>query len=766
MRAFALKAFAATFLTLSLSASLLATDEVAQTISDSVEAEQETLENPGHNKSGDTSEDAFVVEASEEGSAPKEALLTPGPSNGFPKRDITADLARLETSLQSISETLSALKSQTTPATTEGAKNSFVKNYAAFFVQCLEERTVELQKGWTDLTQFLQSLFVKEVLQNAWLAVGSTLLMFAFATLLGVGGAMVARWWLRRLLSSTVFKWAMKELEGSPRLQKTFSFVAHFLVALLPVLLLAILQVASFSMLEGGLALRNAMLSFAVGLFLWVGIWRAQEVLFQYLPLSLLNPGAQKRKRTLLSSLRFFLFFWVVDEWIINLLGFAALSRETSILVMLCFGLGLTVSAMNIVQALRQPLLRWIKSTQERQFPLLTTLFWMFWNTLPIVLYVLFVVDELLFERFFLPLVLTTFLLPMIPVLYLSFRRLRIFYVMAHRHDLHKTLLFRWLRPKTAAYRFFYLVTYGVVSLLIIEVWDLKFFYYLKFTLGSQVYEQLADFALLVFGAWLSINFGDRVLRYYLDPRPLRMGSDSLYRKGRMRTLLMILRTVLRVSIFIVFSLTILSKLQYNITPIITNLGIASAVLGFGLQSFVKDFFAGLFSLLDNNVLVGDWVDIDGKLGIVEELTLRTIKMRADNGTLMTIPFGNIKVIGNRSRHFSRVVVNVPVPYTESVERIQKIMERAYQALRKNSLYRKKLEGQIQIRGINEIRDYALIFQARIQTMPAEQEFVRRGYNRALKEILDEEGIKVPTPPYPIVRDKLSTHLTPTPLVP
>lgn len=734
-------------------------DDGGQSESVTAGASQESVTASDEPAAESASDSKISIEVKSEATPVKQDDVAPVQQDAS-KPDFKTDLARIEANLGEVQKSLSTLK-EGLPKPVEGVQgSSFVKTYASLFVQCLEERSVELQKGLNDFMVNVSGILKWKLSWRLWVEASLVLVGFGVTTFLGALFAMAANWWLNRFLAGGIFKWATAALSGRPRAQKVMALMSHFFAAILPICVLFLVQVSTFFLIEGIADLRNAMLSFATGLFVWLGVWRVQGLIFQQIPTTFLNPGAQRRRRSLSFALQLFLFFWILNDWLVELFAYFKFSSEMGVVVMFVLGFGMMSSAMAFVHALKQPIWRWIKTTQEYQFPVLTTLFWVLWNTFPVLLYIFFVFDEDFYQRFAWPLTMTTFLLPVIPALYICFRRLRAWYVLVHRHDPQRTLLFKWLQSRVTSTRFFYLFTYGVVGLLVIELWDLRFFYYLRFALGSYVYDQLADFILLLIGAWLAIHFGDRALRYYFEPKPTPYLTESLYTKGRMRTLLMVFRTALRVSVFITFSLTVLVRLQYNITPIITNLGLFSVVLSFGVQSFVKDFFAGLFSLLDNNVLVGDWVDIDGKLGIVEELTLRTIKVRADNGTLLTIPFGNIKIIGNRSRHFSCVLINLAVPYDEDPDRIQKILEKAYQTLRRNAVYRNKLAGPIEVRGVNEIRDYALVFQARIKTNPAEQEFVRRGYNRVLKDILDEENIKVPTPPYPIVRDKLESFST------
>ncbi|MGL4825509.1 MAG: mechanosensitive ion channel family protein, partial [Alphaproteobacteria bacterium] len=164
----------------------------------------------------------------------------------------------------------------------------------------------------------------------------------------------------------------------------------------------------------------------------------------------------------------------------------------------------------------------------------------------------------------------------------------------------------------------------------------------------------------------------------------------------------------------------------------------------------VKDFVTSFFMILENTLVVGDQVEIDGKAGIVEDLSLRTLRVRMDNGILLTIPFSQIGIVGNKSRLFSCVICNISIAYGENVDHIQQLVEKSYQILKKTPSFSKKVLAPLEIRGINEVTDFSMIFQVRLRTMPSQQDIVRRGFNRILKQVFDEAGIQVPTPSYSI----------------
>ena len=688
----------------------------------------------------------------------EDSVYTIDPQGIMPTAQSAKEIERLQDNLKELQKNIATLQGNITPKADEGASTKpFVKTYVSLFVDLLEERLIQLQKGLNDIGESLLNLVARQDAFAVFLDVATFFTVLLGIISLGVVGGLLAHRWLIQGLSG-IFRWALGELKEKPRLRQTASIVMSLISSVLPVLVMFLIQVSIAYAVQDTPFIHNVIYIVALGLLVWLGVWRCHTVFLQFIPNDFWGSGSTRLKRSLGFYLQIFLFFWIVDDWLVASLSFVGLSAEVNVLVTSVFGLGMTVGALLIVHTLKSPILKWIKLNQNNQFPLLTTFFWIFWNTFPAILYLMFFLDAETFYQFFYPLLMTLFFFPLIPIVNRTLKQLRITYLLSRRKTPQQGVLFRFLKPRVRTHRLCYLFSYIFVGVLFVEVWDFRVFQSLKFFVGGQLYDQLFDVVLLLFGAWVCVHFGDRILNYYLGRPPATHNEDDVfYITGRMRTLLMTSRTILRIVVAIVFGLIILSALGYNIVPIVNNLGFFTLAFGWGIQSFVKDFFAGLFSLLDNNVAVGDWVDVDGRLGIVEELTLRTIKVRSDAGTLFTIPFGSINVLGNRSRHFSRFLVNLPVPYETDPDQVQKLMDQAYQNLKKQSNYRKKILGPIQIRGINDISDYAFVYQARVQTAPTTQEFVRRGYNRQLKILLDEAGIKPPAPSYAVLKDTLTT---------
>ena len=183
--------------------------------------------------------------------------------------------------------------------------------------------------------------------------------------------------------------------------------------------------------------------------------------------------------------------------------------------------------------------------------------------------------------------------------------------------------------------------------------------------------------------------------------------------------------------------------------PIVFCLGAAGVVglaVGFGAQALVKDFFTGFFLLLENQVRHGDVVEAASKTGVVEELTLRYLRLRDYSGNVHFIPNGSISTVTNMSQGYAYAVIDAGVAYGESIERVISIMRATGERLREDAEFAGKILDDIEIAGVDAWADSAIVIRCRFRVAPLEQWGVRREYLRRLKEAFDREGIEIPFP--------------------
>src|SRR5688572_32262751 len=154
---------------------------------------------------------------------------------------------------------------------------------------------------------------------------------------------------------------------------------------------------------------------------------------------------------------------------------------------------------------------------------------------------------------------------------------------------------------------------------------------------------------------------------------------------ARIETLARVFRNAAGVVIFIVAGTLVLNELGISVAPILATAGVAGVAIGFGAQSLIKDYFTGFFLLFEDQVRQGDVVEVAGKGGLVEEVTLRYVRLRDMEGHVHYIPNGEIKLVTNRTREYATPVLDVTVAYREDTDEVLSVMREAAAALRARS---------------------------------------------------------------------------------
>ncbi|HEX2031951.1 MAG TPA: mechanosensitive ion channel family protein [Actinomycetota bacterium] len=228
-------------------------------------------------------------------------------------------------------------------------------------------------------------------------------------------------------------------------------------------------------------------------------------------------------------------------------------------------------------------------------------------------------------------------------------------------------------------------------------------------------------------------------------------GIESLTQEmnlQRTATLTEVVSYAIRVVVWTVATLMILGQLGINLGPLLAGAGIVGVALGFGAQNLVKDFLAGFFILLENQFGVGDQVEIQvlGKelSGRVEALDLRTTEVRSFEGTLHTIPNGNIIVSGNRSRGWARAIVDVGVAYDEDVDRVRGILEELFEEVRREDGFKDAFFEGPKVLGVEQIGEKDFVLRVIAETRPSRRPGLESELRVRIKRRFDERGVKVP----------------------
>lgn len=225
----------------------------------------------------------------------------------------------------------------------------------------------------------------------------------------------------------------------------------------------------------------------------------------------------------------------------------------------------------------------------------------------------------------------------------------------------------------------------------------------------------------------------------------VRQKEDPEFQK-RTQTLASIIRYISVITILLVGTMMVLKEFGIEIGPLLAAAGIVGLAVGFGAQSLVKDVISGFFILLEDQIRVGDVVQIAGKGGLVEKINLKTTILRDLAGNVHYVPNGHIDVVTNMTKDYSRYVFDIGVAYRENVDEVIEVIKEVDKELRNDPDYKDDILEPVEILGLDQFADSAVIVKARTTTMPIKQWRVGREFNRRLKMKFDERGIEIPFP--------------------
>jgi small-conductance mechanosensitive channel len=216
--------------------------------------------------------------------------------------------------------------------------------------------------------------------------------------------------------------------------------------------------------------------------------------------------------------------------------------------------------------------------------------------------------------------------------------------------------------------------------------------------------------------------------------------------KKRAETLVRLLRQGVLVVVWLIGGLVALREIGLEIGPILASVGVAGLAIGFGAQNLVKDVISGFFLILENQVRVGDVAIVNGTGGLVERLSFRTIVLRDLQGTVHVFPNGSINTLANMTQTWSAFVFDIGVAYKEDVDRVIPILRRVGEEMRADEQFGPSILEDIEIFGVDEFADSAVVIKGRIKTVPIKQWDVGREYRRRIKQAFDREGVEIPFP--------------------
>lgn len=267
-------------------------------------------------------------------------------------------------------------------------------------------------------------------------------------------------------------------------------------------------------------------------------------------------------------------------------------------------------------------------------------------------------------------------------------------------------------------------------------------------TIGEALAAVAFRILLVVLIGYVLLAVVNAFIQRRLDEELPQDGEEEEMEEGgaggsRIVTLLILLRKFLTITIVVIAGLMILSALGVNIGPLIAGAGVIGLAIGFGAQTLVKDIISGVFFLIDDAFRVGDYVQVAGTKGTVEQISIRSLRLRHPRGQVNFIPFGDIATVTNLSRDYIITKLDFRVRYDTDVEKVRKIIKKkVYKEIMKDPELANKLLDKIKSQGVREMDDSAMIMRVKYKTRPGDQFVIRKHVYQLMREAFQEAGIE------------------------
>jgi small conductance mechanosensitive channel len=242
----------------------------------------------------------------------------------------------------------------------------------------------------------------------------------------------------------------------------------------------------------------------------------------------------------------------------------------------------------------------------------------------------------------------------------------------------------------------------------------------------------------------ITMLFIGRLVRKAIRPERFKSKHEEQQRE---ETLSSMLSTTVRVIIWLIAGMMLLSEFNIDIAPLIAGAGIIGVALGFGAQSMVKDFLAGIFIVTENQYRVGDVVQINKEIdGVVERITMRETVLRDLDGMVHHIPNGNIDFATNMTMEYANINLNVGVSYSSDIEKVEKIINEVGESLANDEKWKERIIEPPQFLRVDKFADSAIIVKIMGKTVPMEQWAITGELRKRLKVAFDKNSIEIPFP--------------------
>jgi moderate conductance mechanosensitive channel len=286
-------------------------------------------------------------------------------------------------------------------------------------------------------------------------------------------------------------------------------------------------------------------------------------------------------------------------------------------------------------------------------------------------------------------------------------------------------------------------IVYVLAALTLLQAWNIGTFAWLGSDVGRRITGNLLSIAIVLAAAvavWETVASA-------IERSLSAIDTGDARRRTRVRTLLPLFRTAVLVVIVVLTALIVLSHIGIDIAPLLAGAGVIGVAIGFGSQALVKDIITGLFILMEDQIAVGDVVDVGrDHAGVVEAISVRTIRLRDQAGSVHTVPFSEVTTVKNLTRDFAYAVARITISYSEDIDRVVEILRQVSDELMADEALRPLILDPFDYQGVDALNDNSMVLLMRIRTLAAKQWTVGRAFNRLVKIAFEKHGIAARDP--------------------
>lgn len=286
---------------------------------------------------------------------------------------------------------------------------------------------------------------------------------------------------------------------------------------------------------------------------------------------------------------------------------------------------------------------------------------------------------------------------------------------------------------------------YALAFLLVLQAWDIRSFAWFETGFGRQTAGVLLSIGLVLAIALAVWELFSAAIERHLAG----LDAHGAPNRARRRTLLPLLRTTLLCVIVAIAGLTILSQIGVSIAPLLAGAGVIGVAVGFGSQALVKDVITGLFILIEDQIAVGDIVDLGKEhKGVVEAISIRTIRLRDQAGAVHTVPFSDVTTVKNMTKGYAYAVARISVAYGEDVDvdRVREVLRQVCDELNADEELGPWILDPFDYQGIDSLDEFSVALVLRVRTVAGKQFIVGRSLNRLIKIAFEKQGIAMRDP--------------------